>query len=475
MLNFKNTNQQISKDRRYSITDGIFWVLMNSISLSFLIPFIITLGASPLQVGLIDTLPIFLTSFLVLISYKILSKFDSKRQAVIFFVTLQAFLWIPLALAKFFFVGSTVIWAVTFIYVLLVGCGVIIDPIYRDWIRKLFPPDIISKFIANKNIILDTFSILPIIFAGLFLDVVTTDESLIGFVILFLFAGVFRLISARMLYHMSKTEDRQEVVQETRQMSKPIFSIFRKEVLKDKMFFNFLVLVLFYYFGLYISTSYFSYLLLNVLQFKFSNYILWAVAFVFGSVFSLSYWGYVSQKYGSVKILKATIAFIPFTLFVEFFFINNLPILIILQFLSGIIFAGFNYSILNYFYQNVKDDLINHMGFFYIFQASAMLCGSLVGAGLIKIGEKIYGNQVQAIFLVIVVSMVFRYIAFMYSRKLKSTKDISNSKEIDLYRNIILQIPVSYSVKQFWHVLSKQERIFINKLKSKIHLSNKLK
>ncbi len=473
MLNFKNTPSQINRDRRYSISDGIFWVLMNSISLSFLVPFIISLGASPLQVGLIDTLPIFLTSFLVLISYKILSKFDSKRQAVIFFVTLQAFLWIPLALVKFFFTGSSVIWIIILIYVLLVGCGVIIDPIYRDWIRKLFPPEIISRFIANKNIILDTFSILPIIFAGLFLDVVTFDKNLFGFVGLFIFAGVFRFISSRMLHKMSKTEDKQEVILETKQMSKPIFSIFRKEVLKDKVFLNFLILVLFYYFGLYISTSYFSYLLLSVLKFKFSHYILWSVAFVFGSVFSLSYWGYISQMYGSVRILKATIAFIPFTLIIEYFFINNLPVLIVLQFISGIIFAGFNYSIINYFYQNVKDDLINHMGFFYIFQASAMLCGSLVGAGLIKIGERMYGNEVQAIFLVIVVSMVFRYIAFMYSRKLKSTKINSNTKEIDLYRNIILQVPVSYSVKQFWHVLSRQERAFVTKFKSKMHTLNK--
>jgi len=473
MLNFKSTPSQISKDTRYSISDGIFWVLMNSISLSFLVPFIITLGASPLQVGLIDTLPIFLTSFLVLISYKILSSFNSKRQAVVFFVTLQAFLWIPLALAKFFFSSSTVIWVIISIYVLLVGCGVIIDPIYRDWIRKLFPPQIIGQFIANKNIILDTFSILPIILAGLFLDLVKYDKNLYGFVILFIFAGAFRFISSRMLHHISETEDKEEILIETKQMSQPIFSVFRKEVLKDKVFFNFLVLVLFYYFGLYISTSYFSYLLLSVLHFGFTNYILWSVAFVFGSVFSLSYWGYICDRYGSVRILKATIAFIPFTLVVEYFFLNNMPALVIMQFISGIIFAGFNYSILNYFYQNVKDDLINHMGFFYIFQASAMLAGSLVGAGLIKIGEEIYGNEVQAIFLVIVVSMVFRYIAFMYSRKLKSVDIDPQAKEIDLYRNIILQIPVSYSVKQFWHVLSEQERVFVNTFKSKIHLPRK--
>jgi len=463
MLNFQNTNPQIKRDTKYSISDGIFWVLMNSIALSFLVPFIITLGASPLQVGLIDTLPLFITSFLVLVSYKILSKFNSKRQAVVFFVTLQAFLWIPLALVKFLFVGSTVVWAVIVVYTLLVGCGILLDPIYRDWMRRLFPPEKIGKFIASKNLILDLFSLLPIIFAGLLLDVVQSDPHLIGFVILFLCAGLFRYISSRFLNRISKTEDKDEIVKETTRMSKPIFAVFKKEVLKDKIFFNFLIFVLLYYFGLFIATSYFPYLLLSVLKFSYSDYILWYAAFVLGSVFSLYYWGYVSNKYGSVKIIKTTIAFIPFTLFIEFLFLKSLPVLIILQFVSGIIFAGFNYAILNYFYQNVKVDLINHMSFFYIFQAFAMLAGSLVGAGIIAIGKKVYGNEVQAILLVIAISMAFRFIALLYS---KNIKDVNRNK-VNLYTSIILQKPVAYSIKHFWHVLSEQERKILHKIRAK--------
>ncbi len=463
MLNFQNTNPQIKRDTKYSISDGIFYVLMNSIGLSFLVPFIITLGASPLQVGLIDTVPIFVTSFLVLISYKILSKFNSKRQAVVFFITLQAFLWIPLALVKFLFTGTTVVWVIIIVYTLLIGSGLLLDPIYRDWIRKIFPPEKIGKFIASKNLILDLFSLLPIIFAGLLLDVVRSDPQLIGFVILFLCAGLFRFISSRFLNRMSKTEDREEIVSETKIMAKPIFSVFKKEVLKDKAFLNFLIFILLFYFGLYISTSYFPYLLLNVLQFSYSNYILWFAAFVLGSVFSLYYWGYISNKYGAVKIIKTTIAFIPFTLFVEYFFVQYLPVLIILQFLSGIVFAGFNYAIINYFYQNVKVDLINHMSFFYIFQAFAMVIGSLLGAGIISIGKSIYGNEMQAILLVIIISMVFRFIAFIYSRRIKDV----NKKPVNLYANIILQKPVAYSVKHFWHVLSAQERRILHKIRSK--------
>jgi len=464
MLNFQNTNPQIRRDTKYSISDGIFYVLMNSIGLSFLVPFIITLGASPIQVGLIDTAPIFITSFLVLVSYKILSKFNSKRQAVVFFVTLQAFLWIPLAFVKFLFIGTTAIWIIIGIYTLLIGSGLLMDPVYRDWIRKLFPPERIGKFIASKNLILDLFSLLPIIFAGLLLDVVKSDPELVGFVILFICAGLFRFISSRFLNKMSKTEDKEGILQETRKIAKPIFSIFKKEVLKDKSFLRFLIFILLFYFGLYISTSYFPYLLLSVLKFSYSDYILWYAAFILGSVFSLYYWSFISNKYGSVKIIKTTIAFIPFTLFVEYFFVDYLPILIILQFLSGIIFAGFNYAILNYFYQNIKIDLINHMSFFYIFQAFAMIIGSLFGAGIIAIGKIVYGNEMQAILLVIVISMIVRFIAFVYSRRIKDV----NKKQVNLYINIILQKPIAYSVKHFWHVLSEQERKAINAFKQRL-------
>ena len=84
------------------------------------------------------------------------------------------------------------------------------------------------------------------------------------------------------------------------------------------------------------------------------------------------------------------------------------------------------------------------------------------GAGIIAFGKNIYGNEVQAIFLVIIVSMVFRFIAFMYSRKIVDR----NKTGINLYKSIILQKPVAYSVKHFWHVLSYQERRILHRLRS---------
>ena len=133
---FRKSERQVKKDFNLFVTESVFWVLMNSIAIVFLIPYVISLGATPFQAGFLQSFPIFITSFLVLISYKLLKMFNSKKHAVVVFVILQSLLWIPLGVAHFFFKNSVLIWIVIFIYTLISGAGVVVASGLYVWYRE---------------------------------------------------------------------------------------------------------------------------------------------------------------------------------------------------------------------------------------------------------------------------------------------------------------------------------------------------
>jgi len=460
-MKFIQTEEQIKKDFGFSVKDGIFWVLMNSIALTFLVPYVISLGANPLQVGLLQSLPIFLASFLVLISYRILRLFKSKKNSIVVFVTLQALMWIPLAVAHFFFSNSLTIWVTIAIYVLIIGFGTIVHPVYMDWIRKLFPVKKMGAYLARKHIILEMISIIPIIITGYVLDLIKSSDTLIGFTIIFACAGLFRFISGRYLNKMNVTEDKKGIRIETKKRIKPVLKIFKKEVLNDKPFLKFLIFVILFYFGLYIGTIYVSYFLLDTLSYTYTMYVWWKIAFIAGTLLSLGYWGYISDKYGSIKILKNSVLFMPLFILTIAIFYRSYLIIVISSFLAGVVFAGFNLSITNYFYQNVKSDLINHSSFFLIIQAIAILLGTLFGALIIGVARNFFGNELEAIILVFIISAIFRFFAYLYGRNIKDL----NRRNIHLFKSIIIQKPVIYGLKGFGIYLSQEEKKMLSKAK----------
>ncbi|MFH0906013.1 MAG: hypothetical protein V1824_01590, partial [archaeon] len=202
---FKQTQKQQEQDFKYSVLDGMFWVIMNSLALVFLSPYIIELGASPLQIGILESLPTFIASFLPFISFIILKNFNSKKDFIVFFVTIQALLWFPLAVLKFLVTDNNLaINLIIFIYVLIISAGTIITPVYRDWISKVFIFKKMGSYLARKAALVDLFSIVPLIATSLFLDLFNKTQSLLlGFSLVFIIGGVCRLFSASYINRMS--------------------------------------------------------------------------------------------------------------------------------------------------------------------------------------------------------------------------------------------------------------------------------
>lgn len=457
---FKQSEEQQKKDFKFSVLDGSFFILMNSIAVNFLVPYIILLGARPVQIGMLETLPFLVSSIFMLFSHRLLKYFRSKKAIVVFFITLQSLIWVPIAFTHYLAKNSFIVWIVIFFYILEFSVAKLVHPIYTDWIRHIFYKGRFSRMLSKKNIFLQVFSLIPLIMIGTILDFVSVENTLLPFTFIFLFAGISRFISSRFLKKMSQTETKKELKREYTLHKKPIFKIFRKEVFKDKIFFNYLIFIFIMFFGIYFGTSYLKYFILDVLKFNYTKYVWFQVAFVIGNVFSLAYWGYISDRYGALRIIKSTVLFYPFFLLMHFYFAQiSFGLLLFGQFFAGTIISGFMLAILTYMYQNVKLDFMNHMSFLFVFQAIAMVLGSLFGGLIVEHFESLY-TPYYSVFLLFLITMVIRSFGVGFGvLKLKERK----TTDINFVREVMFFRPFLYGVRGFVKVLSFEEKKFVKK------------
>lgn len=461
-MHFKHTPRQQKNDLNYYILEGATWAIMYYIGVIFLVPYLIKFNATTMEIGLINTLPIFLASFSVLFSYVFLKHFKSEKHFVLFFTALEAFFWVPLAFIGYISNNHLAVWLVILCYCLIMLCEQFPMGVYREWIGKVFNKSTIVENNAKKQIILNLVSIAPLLLAGVLLDTITTN-AIFGFTIIFLIAGFFRFWSVVAMSKMSQTEDQETLKRDSKEKSKPVHKVFKDVVLKNKSFVYFLVVVSLIYFAMYIASPFYKYYFLEILHFSYKQYAFLEIGSILGLVLSYYYWGKVCDRYGSTKVLKAIILFLPAYPVLVMVFGNNAFLLFLLNVIDGTLMAGLTLSIFGYFYQNIKTDLVHHMSFFLIAQSTAMLLGAVVG-GYIATNERFWfmGVEKYGLMLVFAISVLFRAFAIGFSGRIKDT----NKSQINLPRSILLQKPIMFGLSEFLYFTRNKTRSISAEIKA---------
>jgi MFS family permease len=444
-LNFIQTPKQQKTDFRYSVLDGIFWAIMYYLTSVFLTPYLLELGANSFEVGLLSYAPLLLAAIVCFFSYDILKLFNSKKQMIVFFVMMHAALWIPIGFSHILFTGKAQVWFVLIIAFLITIISQFIGPVYTDWIGKLFDLNKIGNYSARKSVILQLISIIPLILAGYLLQAISNRNSLLGFTIIFIFSGFCRFVSGLYINTMSRTEDKEEILKETVHTKKPMFSVFKEEMIKDKTYLYFMIVILIYYFSLYITVPYNKFYLLEIIKLSYTKYLTLEITAIIGVILSLFYWGKACDKFGATKVLKATMIFLPLYPLALILVPNNLAILGFLIFIDAFITAGLGLSITTYIYQNLQKNLITHYTFFMVFQAAALTVGALLGALINKIATNYYGTETKGLVVVFAIGVFFRIITAIFTSKIKDKRPPLR-KDKNIVIEIITFRPIRYGI-----------------------------
>jgi predicted MFS family arabinose efflux permease len=261
---------------------------------------------------------------------------------------------------------------------------------------------------------------------------------------------------------MSKTETKEDILKETKKMTKPVFSVFKKVVLRDRKFLYFLLVVFALYLSMNIASPYYRFYFLEILHLNYTNYILIEISSILGLVFSLYYWGNISDKFGTTKVLKATVIFLPIYPLAVILLGRNILGLSLLGFFDGVVVAGFTISIYGYFYQTIKtDNIIHHLSFFVKFPSIAVLIGSIIG-GVISSNSFFWYRGIQAygLLLIFYISFCLRTFTIIYFTNIKITGSLLTKKAQVLARGIVLQAPVVFGMNRLINYISRTKKSY---------------
>ncbi|MDD5012477.1 MAG: MFS transporter [Candidatus Nanoarchaeia archaeon] len=416
--------------KKISVKEGVAYSFMDGAGLRYITPYALAIGANNAQIGFLTSIPSLLGNFSQFFTSKAVEKYPRKKIVAVS-IFLQALMWIPLIILGYLFFyknfdhGLSATLMIVF-FTLMVLFGAFASPAWNSLIK-----DIVDKcrgeYFGKRNRILGITSILVMLACGFILNYFTKINLLLGFGIIFGIAFIARLISG---YFMTKYYEPKLKLEKGYYFS---FWEFIKGVPKSN-FGKFTVFIGLISFAASIASPFFAVYLLRDLNL---SYLIWTVVVVFNSIGTFLFmplWGKFADKYGNLKVLKWTGAFvgaIPL-LWVGVMFVLpiNVPLVIVylsaIELFSGFIWAGFNLSATNFIYDAVSNQKTALcISYYNIINGIGVFIGASIGGLLASMNFNIFG--IGPLLFIFLISGIARYLIYLFM--IPKIKEVRGVKE----------------------------------------------
>lgn len=384
-----------SKDKpktnlKYSFYDGVFTSSMNGFTQEYFIPFLLFLGGTVKEVGMLTALPNFVAALAQLKSADIVEKAGSRKKIILIFVFLQALMLAPIAFiassgrfnSPFFFILSVVFFT-TF--------GAIATPAWGSMMSDLVNHKDWGKYFGWRNRVLGFVTVALTFISGFILN--RSRSAANGFLIIFFFAFIFRMVSCYFLSRMSEIplEHKKE----------DYFNMYDFLVrIRKSNFAKFVIFVSLMNFSVNLAAPFFAVLMLKELGFSYILYTIVTISASLTMYLTIERWGKHADQIGNLKILRFVsplIGIIPLL-----WVINRTPLfLIIFQVMAGFAWAGFNLCATNFIYDAVSPEKRTRcISYFNVLNGMALCLGAITGGFLIEKLPPLFGHRILTLFLI---------------------------------------------------------------------------
>ncbi len=406
--------------------DGVFASGMIGFTQDYFTPFLLYLGGSAKEVGLLISLPNIVASLAQLKTIDAINSLKSRKGTITLFVFLQAVTLLAISLLsglQFISIGGFIALVVFF-----TSFGAVATPAWGSLMTDLVPENRRGAYFGWRNSVLGIIIVLASVFAGAMLHYAGAARLSLGFIILFGAAFIFRLIS---WYYLKKMHD-----PDLRHSPAPgvtLKSFFNK--LKGSNFARFVLFVSLFNFSVNIAAPFFAVLMLKDLHFNYIVYSVIIIAANFTMYLMMGRWGRLADSIGNVRVLKFTapiIAIVPLL-----WILNRNPVfLIAAQLVSGFAWAGFNLCASNFIYDAVAaEKRVRYISYFTVINGVSMSAGALIGGLLVQVLPPLAGFSILTLFLI---SSIIRIIVFMVLPvKLREVRTVRNISSNQLFFSII--------------------------------------
>ncbi|NLI09169.1 MAG: MFS transporter [Elusimicrobia bacterium] len=375
---------KVKTSLKASVKDGVFWAAMFSLAENYSVPFALYLGAGPLAIGILRSLPVLAASFVQIFAEFFVYFFKSCKKVVFWSVFFQA---ITLAAASFcvFLEGKTALYSFIFFAVLYACFGSLSSAPWFTLMGEYLPASSRGRFFGFRNRLIGISYFITGIAASLFLKF--RGENSLAFFSLFFTAALARFACAYYITLMYESFRRFHI---PKTFSGIIFPLFEKNENKNVSGVFYAVFILL--FSTYLAAPYFSVYILKDLKFGYGKYIILSSIGQFLTWFLMKNWGIMLDRKGSVKVLCYSFFFIPLVSLL-WIFSRNFYYLTAVEIFSGIAWGAYASGSTALVYEYLSAALRTRYNSFLIFLASAaQFSGSILGGLIYDYLDKIYAH-----------------------------------------------------------------------------------
>ena len=361
---------------RYGLRDGACQAITQGSGEQYLSAFALLMQASPFQLSVLSALPQLVGTGAQLASVKLLQLFPD-RKALIFAGTVgQAFVWIPIVLLPLLF-PQWGAWLVVGGAAAYFACAHFTAPAWNSLIADWIDQHGRGAYFARRAQIVAGFSFFALCGAGWVLSL-WQDSTVAwwGFVLIFALAGSARILSALAL---SPVRDVHPTAH--REAQQGFRGFFRQNATKD--FRRFLLFSGLMHASVLIAGPFFVLYMLQDLHLSYLGYGGWLATGLLGQLLTLQAWGYFGDRFGNKALLSITGFTVPF-LPMLYLLSTNLGVLLAINFLGGVIWAGLALGLQNYVFDSVRpEDRLKATALYSTVNAVGWSVGALLGSWLV--------------------------------------------------------------------------------------------
>jgi MFS family permease len=369
---------------RLSLWEGACYAAMVGLGDTYLLANVIRLGGTPLQQGLVVTLPLFLGGFGPLLALRLLARWPRRRAVAVSAALGQAVVLASLACLDAY--GASSATRVIALAVLHQVCGQAAGTAWSSWFGDLVPQAIRGRYFARRNRGVHLATLLGLVVGGILLHNIEPASALEaarhlgptggrGFALIFSLAAAFRLGSVLLL--SACHEPRFRGLARGARLGAFLSTA------RGSAAWKLLVTGAALQFVVYVASPYFSPFMLTELRFDYATYMLASVCIVAAKVALLPAWGRVIDQHGArstFALAALLVALVP----LPWIWAQGLGWVLVAQAMSGSSWAGHEVSYFTYVLESSYAGTRAHLfAAQSLLNGSAQLLGSLLGAVLL--------------------------------------------------------------------------------------------
>jgi MFS family permease len=362
----------IDQSLRHSVKDGLAYSFMIGAGESYFSVFALFFKASNAQIGVLASLPALLGAFMQLFSAWLGRHGRSRRTLILFGVSMQALMMLPVLVLPLLFPKQAIPILITCVIFYYASVN-LASPQWWSLMGDIVPEHRRGRFFAMRTRLCSLMAFIAFVAGGLVLHGFDAlNKTAWGFVILFTLAMLARFVS---IYHLRKMyAPPGHVAALESPFQKNIFRRIRGSAMA-----RFSIFIASMQFSVAVASPFFIVYMLRDLQLSYLQYTSITATMILSQYLTLPRWGRVCDIFGNRVVLLFCGSIIP--LMPLFWLVStNLGYLLVVQIIGGVVWAGFALSSGNFIYELVPaTKRVTYLALHNVLTGIAVFGGALLG------------------------------------------------------------------------------------------------